>query len=67
MATTDNRLYTIDEVCDLFRCGKSTIYKLMDSGELRSVKIGALRRIPVKAADEYLARQMGEAVTVDAA
>ncbi|MFY1589124.1 helix-turn-helix domain-containing protein [Micromonospora sp. WMMD734] len=67
MATTDTRLYTVDQVCELFQCGRSTIYKLMDSGELQSVKIGALRRIPPEAARAYLARQLGEAVTTDAA
>lgn len=67
MAPTDTRLYTVDDVCQLFQCGRSTVYKLMDSGELQSVKVGALRRIPPQAADAYLARQMGEAVTTDAA
>ncbi|MBQ1060044.1 helix-turn-helix domain-containing protein [Micromonospora sp. C41] len=67
MAPTEIRLYTVDEVCKLFQCGRSTVYKLMDSGELQSVKIGALRRIPPEAARAYLARQLGEVVTTDAA
>jgi excisionase family DNA binding protein len=36
---------------------RSTLYGLLRSGALRSVKIGACRRIPVEAVREYVAER----------
>ncbi|HEX7461766.1 MAG TPA: helix-turn-helix domain-containing protein [Dermatophilaceae bacterium] len=41
--------------------GRSAVYLLMDSGELANIKIGASRRIPVSAIDDYVARRLAEA------
>lgn len=60
-------LLTIAQVGERLQCSRTKVYDLMGSGQLQSVKVGALRRIPTQAVDAYLVRLMGEAVTVDAA
>ena len=39
-------LLTPDEVATALGCGRTYVYELMGKGELRSVKLGRLRRIP---------------------
>ena len=41
--------------------GRTKVYELMRSGALRSVRVGGLRRIPVAALDEFVARLEAEA------
>jgi excisionase family DNA binding protein len=49
------RLYNPDEVAEILGCGRANVYRLIKSRELRSVKIGGLRRIPAEALDELIA------------
>lgn len=37
-------------------CGRTTVYKLISSGQLESVKVGRLRKVPVAAIEEYVKR-----------
>jgi len=55
MATDDQLLYTPEGAAQKLAQGRTTIYELMRSGELRSVKIGRSRRIPA-ALEEYVGR-----------
>jgi excisionase family DNA binding protein len=48
-------LQTIDDARQRLGVSRTTIYKLMSSGELPSVSIGASRRIPSSALNEYIA------------
>jgi excisionase family DNA binding protein len=43
-----------EEVAQALNVGRSTVFELMCTGELRSVKIGALRRVPTDAVTEFL-------------
>jgi excisionase family DNA binding protein len=43
-----------EEVAQALNVGRSTVFELLRTGELRSVKIGALRRIPTDALAEYV-------------
>ena len=36
--------------------GRTKVYELIRSGALRSVRVGGLRRVPVAALDEFVAR-----------
>ena len=47
-------LLTVPEVADVLNIGRTRVYDLMRSGELGSVKIGALRRVHVDAIEEYI-------------
>jgi excisionase family DNA binding protein len=51
----DRVLLRPEEVAEALSIGRSTVFALMRSGELRSVKIGKSRRVPVDAVTEYVA------------
>ena len=52
-------LLTVNQAANLLGVGRTTIYELMDSGELFSVHRGASRRIPLWAAYDYVDRLCG--------
>lgn len=47
-----------DEAAAMLRCGKSIIYKMMASGDLPVIRVGADRRIPVDALRHWVATQI---------
>ncbi len=49
-------LYTVEETGDLLRISRWKVFELIRTKQLRSVKIGGLRRIPATAVEEYIAR-----------
>ena len=49
------RVYQVMEAVATYRISKSTIYKLMAAGMLRSVKVGGRRLIPVEALEALIA------------
>ena len=50
-------LLTPQEAANALRTSRTTIYKLIKRGEIPSLKIGQLRRIPLKALKEWVASQ----------
>lgn len=53
-APPDALLLRAEEVAHALGVGRSRVYELIATGELRSVKIGMSRRVPRKALDEYV-------------
>lgn len=49
-------LLTVEEVAQRLGVGRTTAYSLVRNGEIESVHIGRLRRIPKEAVDNYAAR-----------
>ena len=49
------RAYQVNEAAAAYRLSRSTIYKLIAAGTLRSVKVGGRRLIPVEALEALLA------------
>ncbi|WP_308011892.1 helix-turn-helix domain-containing protein [Actinacidiphila acidipaludis] len=49
-------LLTVEEAADRLRIGRTTCFNLIRTGALESVTIGHLRRVPVDALPEYVAR-----------
>jgi excisionase family DNA binding protein len=49
------RAYQVDEAATAYRLSRSTLYKLMSAGTLRSVKVGGRRLIPVEAFEALIA------------
>jgi excisionase family DNA binding protein len=49
-------LYSVDEAAAALRLSKSVLYELIRSGQLRTVKAGRRRLVPVAALAEYVAR-----------
>ncbi len=54
-------MYTPEEVAEALRVGRSKVYDLMRSGDLRSVKIGGSRRVPATVLASYVATLAEEA------
>jgi len=52
-------LLTVRQAAELLGVGRTTLYELMDSGELHSVHRGASRRVPLWAAYDYVDRLCG--------
>lgn len=47
-------LLTPEVAAERLSCGRTKIYELLRSGELESVKVGRLRRVPVDALNAYV-------------
>jgi excisionase family DNA binding protein len=47
-------LLTAEEAAEVLRVSRSTVYVLIRSARLRSVKVGGLRRVPVAALDLFI-------------
>ena len=51
---SDIRFLTVAEVAAIMRVSKMTVYRLVHSGELPSVRVGRSFRVPEKSVNEYL-------------
>jgi excisionase family DNA binding protein len=59
----NTKLWTVAEVADLLRVGTMTIYRWVNSGELKSVKIGRVIRVREKDLRDILGVPESEDVT----
>lgn len=50
-------LLTVEEAARRLRIGRTTCFALIRAGELESIDVGRLRRVPVDAPAEYVARR----------
>ncbi|RYJ30560.1 hypothetical protein CU044_1295 [Streptomyces sp. L-9-10] len=48
---------TVEEAARRLGIGRTKMYEYVRAGEIRSAKIGSLRRIPAEAVGEFLARR----------
>ncbi|MEE1754174.1 MULTISPECIES: helix-turn-helix domain-containing protein [Streptomyces] len=53
-------LLTVEEAARCLRIGRTTCYALIRTGELESLTIGGLRRVPADAPAAYLAQRRAE-------
>lgn len=53
-------LLTVEEAARCLRVGRTTCFALIRAGELESLMIGGLRRVPADAPAIYLARRRAE-------
>jgi len=60
--TNDQLLVTPEEAARRLSIGRTTIYELMSSGELKSVNIGRSRRVPVSSLSSFVSRLIGDVV-----
>ncbi len=51
-------LVRVEEAARILSLSRSTIYEMLDSGELLSVRRGTARRIPVAALQEWIGKQL---------
>jgi len=53
---TDNRLLlTVEEAADRLGIGRSLMYELIGCGQIVSIHVGRLRRVPLESLTEYVA------------
>lgn len=52
-------LLTVEEAARRLRLGRTLVYRLISSGELESVTVGRLRRVPAQCLAEYVATLRG--------
>ena len=57
----DKKLVTPAQAALIMQISRALLYPKIMSGEIRSIKIGRARRIPVAAIDEWIAKQVAEA------
>jgi excisionase family DNA binding protein len=53
-------IYTVEEAAQVLKISRWKVFELIRTKQLRSVKIGGLRRIPGTAIEEYITRLMEE-------
>jgi excisionase family DNA binding protein len=53
-------LLTVEETAEMLTISRWKVFELIRLRELRSVKIGGLRRVPRGAIDEYIAHLLGD-------
>ena len=53
-------VYTVEEAAQVLKISRWKIFDLIRTNQLRSVKIGGLRRIPCAAIDEYITSLLKE-------
>lgn len=57
---TRQLLYTTSQAAEMLSIGRTSVYELINSGRLQSVKIGACRRVPAIAISDYVASLVDE-------
>ena len=57
------RVYTVPEVAKELRIGRGAAYSLVNSGQLRAIRVGRSIRIPADAFEEFLASRNGLTAT----
>ena len=53
-------VYTVEEAAQVLKISRWKVFDLIRANQLRSVKIGGLRRIPGTAIEEYITRLLDE-------
>lgn len=56
--TDNNEIMKFEEVMEYLNIGKSTLYKLLRSGEITSFKIGKVWKILRQSVEDYIKKQM---------
>lgn len=59
--TSEKLLFTPEQAAELLGLGRTKLYELLAAGDLRSVRIGACRRIPSSALHDFVSRLLAEA------
>jgi excisionase family DNA binding protein len=55
LAADSRPLLTVEEAAQRLGIGRTTMYRLVSSGEVESVTLGRLRRVPSECLDEFVA------------
>ena len=47
---------SVKQLCEVLDIGKNTAYRLLQSGEIKSIKIGKVYKIPKKYLKQYISK-----------
>ena len=59
---TQARLLTVNEVADLLRVSRMTVYRLIKEGQMKALRVGRSYRLREDDVDEYLSARYTEAI-----
>ena len=59
---TQARPLTVNEVADLLRVSRMTVYRLIKEGQLKALRVGRSYRLREDDVDEYLSKRYTEAI-----
>lgn len=59
------RLYTIPEACALLGISRSSLYRLIKANEIRTLKVGSLRRVSDSAIQKFIDVQTRKTLLAD--
>jgi len=54
-------VYRVEEAAKALRISRDSVYELIRSGQLRTIKVGARRLVPIVALSEYVATALESA------
>ena len=55
---TPKEILTREEVMEILKIGRSTFYKLLQTGQLKGFKEGNRSKVPVESVEEYVEMRM---------
>ena len=55
---TPQEILTREEVMEILKIGRSTFYKLLQTGELKGFKEGNRYKVPVESVEQYIEMKM---------
>ncbi|MEU4713145.1 helix-turn-helix domain-containing protein [Micromonospora purpureochromogenes] len=67
MTTSKRLVLTIEEAAQQLGIGRTTMYALIKNGDIRTVTIGRLRRIPASCLAEYVNNLLDNTQPIDPA
>ena len=47
-------ILTVDQLCEAFQIGKNTAYELLNSGQIKAIKMGNIWKIPKRSLIDYV-------------
>ena len=59
---TQAKLLTVNEVADLLRVSRMTVYQLIKEGQMKALRVGRSYRLREDDVDEYLSKRYTEAI-----
>jgi excisionase family DNA binding protein len=60
LGRSDDLLLRVEVAADRIQVSRAQMYRLLAVGEVKSVKIGASRRVPLRALNDFVDRLMAE-------
>ena len=47
-------ILTVEQLCEAFQIGKNTAYELLNSGQIKGIKMGNIWKIPKRSLIDYV-------------